>query len=401
MAVYDILPDTNLKAEDIRDTLNAGGGNVGNNTLDYFTDAANINPDSKEKPMEIDAPFDISDAQKRNACYGFDIPTSTLPDNSLYFANPTALGEWEYRLPTGLKRLGDFRGYDYKVRVEKGDWGIFNTYLAGADNTGGFITKILNSDVKKYIDNGIGVKMRASHPSKPTQICPKDIPLLGHLGYFVYKASPDTNPSWRLVEVKIDTNPVNVTNGYSGTVRFSSLGITSSNIDAGIEMYIRIVGVCFKIYHTDLNSTGIKSSLNYKGISQVHDVTITSGAYYQVNQVQWQRTTWNNKPSIALHGNALVLPSCPASAPVRAYLSANVRVYSESGTLLKTLPRSITYSSQEYPVINTIINVRKEFYIEDLPYNWYKLEGEFIGPDNTNRYVKCDTVSILKSQLGL
>lgn len=30
MAVYNILPSTNLKTEDIRDTLNANGGSVSN-----------------------------------------------------------------------------------------------------------------------------------------------------------------------------------------------------------------------------------------------------------------------------------------------------------------------------------------------------------------------------------
>ena len=42
MAVYNILPSTNLKTEDIRDTLNANGGSVSNDCLTFFTDAANI-----------------------------------------------------------------------------------------------------------------------------------------------------------------------------------------------------------------------------------------------------------------------------------------------------------------------------------------------------------------------
>ena len=42
MAVYNILPTTNLKWDDIRDTLNAGGGSVTNVVSTAFLEK-NIN----------------------------------------------------------------------------------------------------------------------------------------------------------------------------------------------------------------------------------------------------------------------------------------------------------------------------------------------------------------------
>ena len=42
MAVYSILPTTNLKAEDIRDTLNANGGSVNNELTTFFNTSINI-----------------------------------------------------------------------------------------------------------------------------------------------------------------------------------------------------------------------------------------------------------------------------------------------------------------------------------------------------------------------
>lgn len=98
MAVYNILPSTNLRQEDIRDTLNAGGGNVGDNALDYFTERAKINMWSKNKPFRCNKDF-ANDMDRYNAYYGLNIETSG----------------YSYAIPRGGNiepcRLDDFRGY--------------------------------------------------------------------------------------------------------------------------------------------------------------------------------------------------------------------------------------------------------------------------------------------------
>ena len=53
MAVYHTLPIDNLRAEDIRDTLNANGSNVTNDLLTFFDPAyAKINKHSTCKPID-------------------------------------------------------------------------------------------------------------------------------------------------------------------------------------------------------------------------------------------------------------------------------------------------------------------------------------------------------------
>ena len=60
MAVYNRIPErfTNL---DIRDTLNAYGGSVGDNSLNYFSAAARINMWSKRKPVKRNIMFNTED----------------------------------------------------------------------------------------------------------------------------------------------------------------------------------------------------------------------------------------------------------------------------------------------------------------------------------------------------
>lgn len=53
MSVVNVLPTTNLKWDDIRDSLNAGGGVVNNNAETAFKASANTNPFAKYKPSNI------------------------------------------------------------------------------------------------------------------------------------------------------------------------------------------------------------------------------------------------------------------------------------------------------------------------------------------------------------
>jgi hypothetical protein len=57
MADKILLPSTNLKGADIRDTLNSGGGIVNNSSNTWFSEAANINMWSKYKPIPFDIDF--------------------------------------------------------------------------------------------------------------------------------------------------------------------------------------------------------------------------------------------------------------------------------------------------------------------------------------------------------
>lgn len=118
---YNTLPQTNLKAEDIRDTLNANGGSVGNNTTTFFSDAANINMFSRYKLIRNNALF--INLWENNAWKGTDGQcgidfTGAATNNYIeVVGNVTNNGSngWSYQKPwTGIVtpyRLGDFRGY--------------------------------------------------------------------------------------------------------------------------------------------------------------------------------------------------------------------------------------------------------------------------------------------------
>lgn len=118
MAIYEILPTENLKTADIRDTLNANGGNVSNVIYTFFTPSANINMWSKYKPVPLteDFPDFASNWWKGNSgnC-GISIPQYNSMDD-IYNATVGTTNGWMYTLPTGGSyepfRLGDFRGYD-------------------------------------------------------------------------------------------------------------------------------------------------------------------------------------------------------------------------------------------------------------------------------------------------
>lgn len=110
-----------LKAVDIRDTLNAYGGNVSNKTTSFFKPEANINRWSKHKPIvnsKLFLPFDDE---------AWNNQTGTIPSVSMQsnLQKQEALAEvwagctedewFQYALPTGgisePLRMGDFRGY--------------------------------------------------------------------------------------------------------------------------------------------------------------------------------------------------------------------------------------------------------------------------------------------------
>lgn len=109
MAVFDILPQTNLSGNDIRDTLASGGGNVGNSASSWFKPEAKINMWSKYKPVDFSQENTSAFPEwwrGNNGTCSIDVPTSD--------GDPALLkGLLTYILPQNgsPKRMGDFRGY--------------------------------------------------------------------------------------------------------------------------------------------------------------------------------------------------------------------------------------------------------------------------------------------------
>ena len=127
MAVYSILPTTNLKAEDIRDTLADGGGSVSNDTTTFFKSTAKINWASKRKPVRYIEPFcqDFDSSkpnydpewwQSNDGNCGLTLGTAPSFAKIIEILDGTDdMNGWVYNLPLGGStspyRLGDFAGY--------------------------------------------------------------------------------------------------------------------------------------------------------------------------------------------------------------------------------------------------------------------------------------------------
>lgn len=131
--VHDILPNTNLKVSDIRDTLNGNGGNVSNDVATFFKPQANIRMFAQNKPFIYPANFlkDLSIANTQRA------GLSTVENKRGIFTYYT----YKYNLPSGTSaqpmRLEDFRGYNSKAKAE-----LTKTYQGYVDldpNTNGYI----------------------------------------------------------------------------------------------------------------------------------------------------------------------------------------------------------------------------------------------------------------------
>lgn len=121
MAVYSVLPETNLKAEDIRDTI--GGSNA---LISFFTSDA-INKWARYKPQHDDSSSDLTDQMRAEGNWGLtNIPIFTRIGYMFNFmlgntASPNIPScglqseYFSYNRPRGTSaspyRLGDFRKY--------------------------------------------------------------------------------------------------------------------------------------------------------------------------------------------------------------------------------------------------------------------------------------------------
>lgn len=114
--VQKIIPSTNIKLEDIRDTLAANGGNVTNVLGTFFAEGAKINKWSFYKPYSYAKNFDMTDAEIYNINCGMTFNSTPTPSSTITSLNNGTV--WSYKLPTGGSsspyRLGDFRGYNPK-----------------------------------------------------------------------------------------------------------------------------------------------------------------------------------------------------------------------------------------------------------------------------------------------
>ena len=134
--VYDLIPETNVKAEDIRDTLNANGGSVSNDLLTFFSTNAKVNKWARFKPESYKKNFDLTDEERMSNHYGLNLTShqylfgsasnivvtdgkvdiSNDKNGFLYKLCMGTIGGFEYILPQGGEnspyRLGDFRGYN-------------------------------------------------------------------------------------------------------------------------------------------------------------------------------------------------------------------------------------------------------------------------------------------------
>lgn len=145
MAVYNIIPTTNVLMADIRDTLNANGGSVDNILGSFFKDAAKINIYAARKPFEI-ANRETALSEDEFWQNGFGLRAYKFSGTSTAFVSDMASkmtnSSWverrglTYLNVTTAKRLSDFRGYYPKAKlgdsvVAGGTWINFTPSTTG------------------------------------------------------------------------------------------------------------------------------------------------------------------------------------------------------------------------------------------------------------------------------
>lgn len=130
MAIYDVIPTSNVTFNDIRDTLNSQGGSVNNEVASAFKNSANINPWSKHKPVILEVNF-CQDFNSDGLNYypnwwkARDGNCGLTPKELSSYKNlpdvmDGGMNGWVYNIPQGGSaqplRLGDFANYKYDAR---------------------------------------------------------------------------------------------------------------------------------------------------------------------------------------------------------------------------------------------------------------------------------------------
>lgn len=137
------IPTTNIKLEDLRDTINSMGGNATNDIVSFFS-KENIEKWSKNKPVNgvpagLDKNFPPYDSNwYMGSQLNCGIIMTQIPTPKNVVTAPGGTYDWEYEAPYGGSessyRLGDFRGYD--------------RYAVTPFNTG------VTSDIEVYSNSG-------------------------------------------------------------------------------------------------------------------------------------------------------------------------------------------------------------------------------------------------------
>ena len=139
MAVYDILPNEDLKDVDIVATLNANGGAVDFEQASWFRKSANINMWSRFKPVPHSTFFLDGDGRWKgeDGRCGLTIPIYTSP-STIRTALVNGSAMWSYTPPNGTQRqpfrIGDFRGYNPHAVNPIGE--LFDEYILTSSGTG-------------------------------------------------------------------------------------------------------------------------------------------------------------------------------------------------------------------------------------------------------------------------
>ena len=108
--------------KELRDVLNAHGGNVGSRHSDFFSEKAKINKWSWYKPITCGKQFDATEDDYYNNDDGFTLDAVRCGVGYGYgelFDGIESEAFWAYKVPTEM-RIGDYRGYDASKTVE--DW---------------------------------------------------------------------------------------------------------------------------------------------------------------------------------------------------------------------------------------------------------------------------------------
>lgn len=104
-----MIGQSDISYKEIRNVLNAHGGNVGSRHSDFFSEKAKINKWSKRKPVEHQKMFKLTDEDFASVNWGWKAES---------YANPFRMIDawcgdfWSYTLPSGNLRISDFIGYD-------------------------------------------------------------------------------------------------------------------------------------------------------------------------------------------------------------------------------------------------------------------------------------------------
>lgn len=421
MAVVD-SSEIFLQTE-IGQVLNSAGGSVNvNKPLTYFTESAKINESSKNKPMEYDEVIEITDAQKKEVMYGHTIPNTTefINNNSV----PEALIKpWTYSLPTSYKRLSDFVGYDSTVKVVKGDWGVVGIrkpYDSTSAMVGTFVTSINGNDLAENWDvsggRALDIIIRDNNPSKLTQINPSVCNM--RVACVIYKASPSPIPVWSKVKaVVMPLANVGSSSYYSTNVTCAELGYDQTTI-AEAELMIRIVAYAYTSPVGNGSDTYNKYSLSFTQGLNMHDVTLTTGAWFNVYDLSHQPTNGSAGVGLTIAANAYVTSNIPTQGPSSNLLAPNLEAivfpyivfYDGNNNVLKTFCASTVqvttgtkvdsvcdYAMPTHPAINSVAVVRFGISKSDFPSTWHHAMYSFTGPTLTAIQVNCVPITIYRS----